>query len=822
MTFKVLANETIINSYNSTDGLHDTGTGTKTNTVGALDLDSYVYGDNNGLLLDAGPFTLTINGAVYGAGTGGDPALDGAGIRLTDTNATYLSIVNVSATGDAYGGMIGIYTAHATNVTNAGNIVGVSAGIGIDATGSLAFTINNALTGLIMGGEVGISISDAHTGLHTITNAGTIIGYDYDGDVEGMAIDTSEDSTSIDKVTNSGTLGDATLGTYGLGGSVALWGGDDSFSNTGKVYGNVAMGDALHGDGNDTFSNTGRVSGNVYMGDGTNTFTNSGTIGNGQYDSINSVWLDGIVELGAAIDKFTNSGTISTLVDTGGANVIANTGTIRGDIELGDGADTVTTSKVVTGYIDLGEGSNKLTASGTIGGDIWAGDGTDVVTSSGTVGGDVLLSEGQNSFANTGVVSGDIVVGSGSDTVSTTKTLGGNVILGDGANKLTASGTIGGYVEGGAATDAVTNSAVISGYMALKEGANTLTNSGKILGDNGSGDGLTTGSGVDTITNSGTITKDVRLGEGADLFTNSGAGSVGGIVYLGDGNDKFVGGTANDVVMDDAGADSVLLGGGDKDRYIATWEAAISDGNDVVDGGIGLYDEYDASLATSAVYINLDVVSTTSKTHIDNAGSGFTSIEVANATAYGADVSDAVSTVAKDTITGFENAQGGSEADFIFGSAANNVLTGNAGNDLLVGYAGSDTLKGGDGDDRLLGGLGKDLLYGGDGADIFSFLAVTDSGLTAATRDVIYDFAAGDQIDFTGLAATYGTLRFYDGSAADGLKFHGKSGDVRAILTSTSTIVQIDFTGDYKADFTLELKGHQALSSSDFLGVSAG
>ncbi|TDV99031.1 hemolysin type calcium-binding protein, partial [Halomonas alkaliantarctica] len=84
--------------------------------------------------------------------------------------------------------------------------------------------------------------------------------------------------------------------------------------------------------------------------------------------------------------------------------------------------------------------------------------------------------------------------------------------------------------------------------------------------------------------------------------------------------------------------------------------------------------------------------------------------------------------------------------------ATNGVsIKGGAGVDTITGSAQADVIEGGAGNDMITGGAGADTLTGGAGADTFSF-AVTDSGVTAGTIDVITDFVAGtDKLQFTGI-----------------------------------------------------------------------
>ena len=87
------------------------------------------------------------------------------------------------------------------------------------------------------------------------------------------------------------------------------------------------------------------------------------------------------------------------------------------------------------------------------------------------------------------------------------------------------------------------------------------------------------------------------------------------------------------------------------------------------------------------------------------------------------------------------------------GNVLNNLLFGNTAANLLRGLGGNDTLDGGDSIDTLTGGAGADSLTGGVGNDTFVFGQITESGLTATTRDVIADFTVGDKIDVSAIDA---------------------------------------------------------------------
>ena len=142
--------------------------------------------------------------------------------------------------------------------------------------------------------------------------------------------------------------------------------------------------------------------------------------------------------------------------------------------------------------------------------------------------------------------------------------------------------------------------------------------------------------------------------------------------------------------------------------------------------------------------------------------------------------------------------------------AGNDVLTGNDAANQLEGGAGDDILSGGGGDDRLVGGAGRDRLDGGAGSDLFLFGA-GDSAV-GPLRDLIEGFEQGsDRIDLGGV----GGARFIGGAL-----FSGEAGQIRAVATTGSTIVEVDKNGDGIADFQLELDSAVTLQLGDFAGAT--
>jgi len=155
------------------------------------------------------------------------------------------------------------------------------------------------------------------------------------------------------------------------------------------------------------------------------------------------------------------------------------------------------------------------------------------------------------------------------------------------------------------------------------------------------------------------------------------------------------------------------------------------------------------------------------------------------------------------------------------GNELNNIITGGNGGDTLNGLAGNDTLIGSLGNDVLNGGAGVDTLTGNDGADRFVFSTLTDSGLSAALRDLITDFTSGsDRIDLSALdanASVAGNQAFtWRGTGAiTGAAQVNMAYDA----ASSTTVISANVDADLNADITLALAGNYtaALAAIDFV-----
>jgi Ca2+-binding RTX toxin-like protein len=253
--------------------------------------------------------------------------------------------------------------------------------------------------------------------------------------------------------------------------------------------------------------------------------------------------------------------------------------------------------------------------------------------------------------------------------------------------------------------------------------------------------------------------------------------------------DKLVGNSVANLIQGADGADQISGGGG------ADWLSGNGDddtvkgaaGNDRITGGRGAdvldggsdTDTLDYTGSQGGVFVNL----------ADNAAGALINI--------GDD--PALSDATGDTISGFEN------------------VTGSAKSDGLIGGDGANKLSGGGGADGLQGGLGRDELTGGGGADQFFYGSTAESGVMAATRDLVRDFrhADGDR-----LVLNIDTDPDQPGEQQ--LSFVGQggftaAGQARFFFEGDHTVVAVNTVGTSGAEMQIQLDGHVGLVASDFI-----
>jgi Ca2+-binding RTX toxin-like protein len=300
----------------------------------------------------------------------------------------------------------------------------------------------------------------------------------------------------------------------------------------------------------------------------------------------------------------------------------------------------------------------------------------------------------------------------------------------------------------------------------------------QLSGDDGND---TIDGGADNDSINGNAASDSLLGGlGADSI-NAGSGLSSDTVDGGDGNDTITGSDGND----GSTADFLMGGLGDDSITSAGTSDTLlgGDGNDILlpaagpasmDGGIG----NDTILAHAG-----DTVTAGAGVDQINSLIGWTlDTDEENLTLIGAS---------------FVNGNG---------NGGSNVIFGNDGNNTLQGLGGNDTVNGGAGNDTLVGGGGKDLNTGSGGLDHIKFNALSESGITFATRDAINTFAHGDKIDLSAIDASTNVAGNQAFTFSTSQTLTGLSGLLIAQQVATNSfLVLADVNGDHNADFSLNV-----------------
>jgi Ca2+-binding RTX toxin-like protein len=162
--------------------------------------------------------------------------------------------------------------------------------------------------------------------------------------------------------------------------------------------------------------------------------------------------------------------------------------------------------------------------------------------------------------------------------------------------------------------------------------------------------------------------------------------------------------------------------------------------------------------------------------------------------------------------------KGGVQVEMLIADSGAGVkLAANEFDNEVWGGADDDGLQGGDGDDILVGGEGRDAMIGGDGDDVFRWLAVSDSGIGGAERDVIRDFLIGnDTIDLSAIDANSNTAGDDQFSFIGTAVFSFTAGELRQFEAGGNTFLEGDVNGDGQTDFQIGLSGLHALQNSNF------
>ena len=330
----------------------------------------------------------------------------------------------------------------------------------------------------------------------------------------------------------------------------------------------------------------------------------------------------------------------------------------------GSGVDTITTGLggaegVLT--IATGAGNDDITLTvfedGT---SVDAGDGDDAIKIQGDVSSAVVLG---------GAGADTFTIGIDGAEVDTDSIL----IGGDGSDTLVINAT-------NAAVDLSTNANfAFSGFEVLEiTSTNAVTIAATDLANNatlslkGSSAALTI-AGADGSAN----TVDTSL-------VTFASGQTGTITLVGGTKaDAMTGGRANEIFVDDQGADT--MDGGTGTDTLSVTGTTIGTDKDTTTVGAEAIDGYVVNMGSTAV-TSASVYANTGK----YLSGGLTSVG-SGTTAYVFATDLAVNASTQDTFTNMDNVTGSAGKDYIVGNSSNNVINGGDGIDYLVGGSGSDT-----------------------------------------------------------------------------------------------------------------------------------
>jgi Ca2+-binding RTX toxin-like protein len=625
----------------------------------------------------------------------------------------------------------------------------------------------------------------------------------YNANINGDVRSYSTVATDSGIWVSTGNTANINIGQYGtvlgVGGILATGTGVANVSNAGTITANTAITAAIQEDASADYSisNAGRIVninsagvGIKLNGSGTHTLTNSGTI------SVTAGHNAIVSTHAAAIDNLTNSGTIN------------------GDIDLGGGIDTVTTTNgLINGVANLGDGN-----------DIYVGSNVGVNTVDTVIG-------GLGNDTITGNAGNDILDGGADDDT---------IYGGDGLDTITGGGTtVGGYntLVGGLGNDTywVSNSSdVVTELYGVPGGIDTIKSSvDYTLGATSFVETLQAADAlaITALTLTGNLNANTIIGNAGNNTLNGGTlDKVADILSGGLGNDTYWIYTSTDRVIE---ANSVLLVGGTDtintavDYRIATGVYAEilqttdaagigaiklagnsslgqtiigNAGANVLDGGIDTFVDVLNGGAGNDTYI---LGSSTNDQVIDSAGI------------------DTISSYASRDLNNYATIENLTMITVTASTASGNVL-----DNVILGSSSANTIDGRGGNDTLNGGLGNDTLTGGIGNDIFVFSTVLNN---TYNKDVITDFSsAADTIKLENSLAGHFTALTTLGALAATSFVANATG---AATTAAEKIVYNTTTGAlyYDADgsgagvaiqfATLGTTTHPTITNADFFVI---
>ncbi len=684
-------------------------------------------------------------------------------------------------------------------------------GIGTD---TLSYAGSTALVGVTVNLATNTASGADATG-DTISGFEAVIGSiraDFlTGSANADTLDGSNGNDTIEGGAGADTLiGGADFDTLSYAGS--------ALGVTVSLTGNTASGGDAQGDVFSGFNGIlGSSSADILTG-----FSNNNTLDGGAGDDT----LDG----GAGADALIGGNGTDTLSYAGSAtgvtvNLASNSAsggdaagdTITGfEAVIGSSSADILTGDITSNTLNGGNGAD--TIEGGAGADTLIGGADfDTLSYAGSAAGvTVNLADNTASGGDAAVdtISGFEAVTGSSSGDRLTGDINSNTLDGGDGNDTIKGGAGADVLIGGIGTDTLSYAGSAAGVTVNL--ATSFVSDGDAAGD--------VISGFEAVIGSGSA--DILTGDSA---ANRLTGSAGNDTLDGDvGADTMIGGTGNDNYFVDSVADVVteLVGQGiDTIRSAITYSLVDTDGAGANGGNVE----------------NLTLTGIAAINATGNARNNVLTGNSAANTLTGAGGSDTL-----DGGAGADTMIGGIGNDIYFVDAVTDVVTELAGQGtdtvrssidyalkanfetlILTGAAGisgtgtaaANTITGNSGNNIIRGAGGRDVLTGADGNDTFKYNAITDSGLTAGTRDVISDFVqSADRIDLLVIDAN-GALagNAFTFIAAKDAAFTGVAGELRHITSGANTIVEGDTNGDAVADFQIQLTGAFTLTGADFI-----
>ena len=475
-----------------------------------------------------------------------------------------LAIGTLENAGEITGGEHGVSAGSLGTLINSGTIEG-KGGAGINITTNTSGNASVTNSGTIKGTSHGMDYIGKT--LTSLTNSGTIEGRDnagvraaaitkLDNKTDGKIVSTNSDGVeitgAINTLENAGTISGGRHGvnalTVALSNSGDITGGTSGTTTTDRHALNL-------GTGNSTIVNTGTITsarGRGISGTAATVLTRltnsedstklstSGKI-EGSTDGISVGFIQRLVNnAGAVIEGKAGAGVVLTRTTAGTAEVVTNSGTIKGTtFGLNYGAHTISTltnSGTIQGGTEAGVQARTITAlDNKTGGKITSTSSDGVRTTGSSIG--TLTNAGEISGGRDGVRTSSLatltnsgtIEGKGGAGIHITTTTAGNA-------SVTNSGTIKGTTYGmdyttGKTLTLLTNSGTIQGVANAGVRAAAITEldnetGGKITST--SSDGVQSAGAIDTLKNAGTISGGRHGVSASSLATLTNSGTIEG------------------------------------------------------------------------------------------------------------------------------------------------------------------------------------------------------------------------------------------------------------------------------------------------------